>query len=80
MRILLVEDDPRMSALLDRGFKEEGHVVERAASGAKALDAVGVEEFDVVVLDVMAVISLKAQPSGFASAALIRARLNGGGG
>jgi len=53
MRILLVEDDPRMSALLDRGFKEEGHVVERAASGAKALDGVGVEEFDVVVLDVM---------------------------
>lgn len=53
MRILLVEDDPRMSALLERGFKEEGHVVDRTASGARALDAVGAAEFDVVILDVM---------------------------
>src|SRR5262245_28901063 len=53
MRILLVEDDPRMSALLERGFKEEGHVIDRTASGSKALDAVRTEEFDVVVLDVM---------------------------
>lgn len=53
MRILLVEDDPRMSALLERGFTEEGHVVDRTSSGSKALDVVGAEEFDVVVLDVM---------------------------
>jgi DNA-binding response OmpR family regulator len=53
MRILLVEDDPRMSALLERGFNEEGHVVDRAFSGVKALEAVWAEEFDVVVLDVM---------------------------
>ena len=53
MRILIAEDDPRLSALLERGFKEEGHVVDRSASGAKALDAVEGEEFDVVVLDVM---------------------------
>lgn len=53
MRILLVEDDPRMSALLEHGFNEEGHVVDRTASGAKALDSVEAEEFDVVVLDVM---------------------------
>ena len=53
MRILLVEDDPRMSALLERGFREEGHVVDRTASGSKALDTVAAEEFDVVVLDVM---------------------------
>ena len=53
MRILLVEDDPRMSALLERGFKEEGHVVEQATTGTKARDIVVAEEFDVVVLDVM---------------------------
>src|SRR5262245_31817265 len=53
MRILLVEDDPRLSALLERGFKEEGHVVDRTASGSRALDALEAEEFDVVVLDVM---------------------------
>jgi DNA-binding response OmpR family regulator len=53
VRILLAEDDPRMSALLQRGFTEEGHVVDRAASGSKALDAALSAEFDVVVLDVM---------------------------
>src|SRR6186997_1144175 len=42
-----------MSALLVRGFGEEGHVVDRAASGTKALDAVMSAEFDVIVLDVM---------------------------
>ena len=42
-----------MSALLQRGFAEEGHVVDRAESGSKALDAALSAEFDVVVLDVM---------------------------
>ncbi len=53
MRILLAEDDPRMSSLLQRGFSEEGHVVDRAASGTKALHTVMSVEFDVMVLDVM---------------------------
>ena len=53
MRILLVEDDPRIAMLVERGLKEEGHVVDRTASGFKALDTVADEEFDVVVLDVM---------------------------
>ena len=49
MRILLAEDDPRMSSLLKRGFSEEGHVVDRAASGTKALHAVMSVEFDVMI-------------------------------
>jgi DNA-binding response OmpR family regulator len=53
VRILLAEDDPRMSALLQCGFTEEGHVVDRATSGSKALHAALSVEFDVVVLDVM---------------------------
>jgi DNA-binding response OmpR family regulator len=53
VRILLAEDDPRMSALLHRGFTEEGHVVDRAGTGSKALDTALSSEFDVVVLDVM---------------------------
>jgi DNA-binding response OmpR family regulator len=53
MRILLAEDDPRMSALLQRGLSEEGHVVDRAATGGRALTAALSAEFDVIVLDVM---------------------------
>ena len=53
MRILLAEDDPRMSALLRRGLVEEGHVADVAATGSRALDAALSVEFDVIVLDVM---------------------------
>jgi two-component system, OmpR family, response regulator PrrA len=53
MRILLVEDDARMRALVRRGLAEHGHVVEVAGTGPAALDAARASQFDVVVLDVM---------------------------
>jgi DNA-binding response OmpR family regulator len=53
VRLLLIEDDPRMAALLRRGLVEEGHVIDGAASGRLALDAAQAAQFDVVVLDVM---------------------------
>src|SRR5262245_49081392 len=53
MRILMAEDDPRMSALLQRGVTEEGHAVDRAPSGSRALSMALSTEFDVIVLDVM---------------------------
>jgi two-component system response regulator MprA len=53
MRILLVEDDPRMRALVRRGLVEHGHTVEVSATGPAALDAAHRSQFDVVVLDVM---------------------------
>jgi len=53
MHLLLVEDDPRMSALLQRGLTEEGHVVDRASTGQKALEVSAASEFDAIVLDVM---------------------------
>jgi len=53
MHILLVEDDPRMAALLQRGFMEEGHVVSPSREGGNALNLALSMEFDVVVLDVM---------------------------
>jgi DNA-binding response OmpR family regulator len=53
MRILLVEDDPRMRALVRRGLAEQGHAVEVAGTGPAALDAARAGQFDVIVLDVM---------------------------
>ena len=53
MRILLVEDDPRMSSILRRGLEEEGHVVEHTALGRVAVDMAEDGEFDAVLLDVM---------------------------
>jgi DNA-binding response OmpR family regulator len=53
MRILVAEDDPRMSALLQRGLIEEGHVVETASRGPQAVQTALAADFDVLVLDVM---------------------------
>ena len=53
MRILYVEDDARMRALVRRGLIEEGHSVLAVADAEAALDQVMAAPFDVVVLDVM---------------------------
>jgi DNA-binding response OmpR family regulator len=54
MRILVVEDERKVAAFVRQGLVEEGHVVEVAADGAAALDAVADgPPYDLVVLDVM---------------------------
>lgn len=52
-RVLLVEDDPRLSATRRRGLAEAGLGVEVASDGREGLAAAGATAFDVVVLDVM---------------------------
>src|SRR6266508_2690063 len=53
MRVLVVEDETRLAALLRRGLDEEGHAVDLAASGEEALDWIDAAAFDAIVLDVM---------------------------
>ena len=53
MRILLVEDDRKAAALLMRGLREEGFVVDHAASLAEADEAAFVTTNDLIVLDGM---------------------------
>jgi len=53
VRILFVEDDPRMRALVRRGLVEHGHAVDVADSGPPALELAGASPYDVIVLDVM---------------------------
>jgi DNA-binding response OmpR family regulator len=50
-RILVVEDDPDLRALLVQGLREEGHEVTEARDGAGALRA-AVGEPDAVILDI----------------------------
>lgn len=52
MRILAVEDEPRMLALLHKGLSEHGHDVMIASDGAEALKLTLDHKFDVVLLDV----------------------------
>ena len=53
MRILIVEDEERMAALLESGLREEGHSVLVANTAADGLSLAKSESFDVVVLDLM---------------------------
>jgi DNA-binding response OmpR family regulator len=52
MRILAIEDEPRMSALLHKGLSEQGHDVTVALAGADALKLTLDRVFDVILLDV----------------------------
>jgi two-component system, OmpR family, response regulator MprA len=52
-RILVVEDDPRLAATLDRVLSAEGHDVEVAPDGNEALRRAREHSFDLVVLDIM---------------------------
>jgi len=52
LRILVVEDDPRMVELLRRGLWERGHSIVTAATAQEGQELAGQHEFDVIVLDV----------------------------
>jgi two-component system response regulator MprA len=52
-RVLVVEDDGRLAATLDRVLGAEGYEVELAADGMQALRSARAHRFDLVVLDVM---------------------------
>jgi DNA-binding response OmpR family regulator len=53
VKLLVVEDEPRMLELLRRGLTEEGHNVVCAADGSEGWELARAYEFDAVVLDVM---------------------------
>ena len=51
MRILLVEDDPRIVDFVQRGLKAEGYTVEVAGTGLDAIALCTEGEFQAVILD-----------------------------
>jgi two-component system, OmpR family, response regulator len=53
MRVLVVEDDVKMAALLRRGLVEEGLAADVTRSGDDAIWMAAATEYDAIVLDVM---------------------------
>jgi DNA-binding response OmpR family regulator len=53
MRLLLAEDDPYLSAMLAKGLREHAYAVDVAADGDAAVVQAAVNDYDLVVLDVM---------------------------
>lgn len=53
MRVLVVEDNPRIAGFLRKGLGEEGYTVTVAGDGDEAYDRGRKEEFDAAIVDVM---------------------------
>lgn len=50
-KILLVDDEPRIIAFLEKGLKRQHHEAESACNGRQALDMALSDNFDLVLLD-----------------------------
>jgi len=68
VRILVIEDDLRLAAVIQRGLTESGHVVDVEHDGEEGAGAALCGQYDVVVLDVML-----PRKDGFAVARELRA-------
>src|SRR5688572_11158416 len=53
MRILVVEDEPVAAIVLAKGLREHAYAVDIAADGRAALEQAGVNDYDLVILDVL---------------------------
>ena len=53
MRILLVEDEPSAALMLAKGLREQAYAVDVAADGEAALYQASINDYDLVILDVM---------------------------
>jgi len=53
MRILVVEDDPKIASFLVKGLKQNGFAVDHAADGQAGLLMAGTVAYDTAVLDLM---------------------------
>ncbi len=53
MRVLIVEDEPKMAGLLRRGLRQEGIAADLAAKGEDAVWMAGATKYDAIVLDLM---------------------------
>lgn len=53
MRILVVEDEPRMAALIRQGLEEEAYAVDVVGNGVEVLDWVQSATYNIILLDIM---------------------------
>ena len=53
MRVLIVEDDRKVAGFIEHGLREEGYAVDVARDGDEATMLAHVNEYDVILLDVV---------------------------
>jgi two-component system copper resistance phosphate regulon response regulator CusR len=53
MRILVVEDEPRIASFVAKGLREQAYAVDVSADGEDALYKASINDYDAIILDVM---------------------------
>ena len=53
MRILVVEDEEKVAAFIQRGLEQSSYAVDVASTGEEALDLLAATEYDLILMDVM---------------------------
>lgn len=53
MRILVVEDEKKVAAFIKKGLEEEFYAVDIALNGKEGLEAALVQEYDLIIMDIM---------------------------
>jgi two-component system copper resistance phosphate regulon response regulator CusR len=53
MKILLVEDEPKLNKFVKKGLEQNGYTVDSVSNGTDALNLAAAETYDLVILDLM---------------------------
>lgn len=53
MRVLVVEDNPKMAAAIQRGLNENGYAADVSHTGFEGEDLAAAGNYDVILLDLM---------------------------
>lgn len=53
MRILVIEDEPKVARFIERSLKQQAYAVDLADNGEEGLQMAGDHDYDLIVLDVM---------------------------
>lgn len=53
MKILLVEDEPKLNEFIRKGLEQQGYRVDAVSNGSEALELAAAEKYDLIILDIM---------------------------
>jgi DNA-binding response OmpR family regulator len=53
MKILLIEDEPKLNAHIQKGLQQQGYTVDAVTNGSEGLEMASVGNYDLIVLDLM---------------------------
>lgn len=53
MKILVVEDEPKLNQFLKQGLGQQGYAVDAVETGSAALEMASVNNYDLIILDIM---------------------------